>query len=297
MPINISIILPTYKCEFLEDAVKSVVKQSYKNWELIIIDNNLNNNLNIKSLIKQNKKIRYYKISNKGIIGKSRNFGIRKSKYDWIAFLDSDDYWYNNKLEEVVKKIKVTKYDFFYHNMHRYSKSNYIKRKIYKYSENSFQSKFDSLIMNGNDIIQSSVVLRKKLITKNGYISEKKNLVAWEDFDMWLKISKRNNKFLLIDKCLGKYFSSNDYKEKHTRFINNIKHFSKKYSKEIISIKKKYKVNDIAWITYAKAFENYNKGNFKKAKKFIDKIKSDNKNILLNLRFLSFKIFLKKLIN
>ena len=52
--------------------------------------------------------------------------------------------------------------------------------------------------------------------------------MTWEDYDLWLKISKITNKFSLINECLGKYYISNDKEIKHKRFITNIKNFKKK---------------------------------------------------------------------
>ena len=268
MPIKFSIILPTYNCNRIENAIDSVINQNYKFWELLVIDNNSKNNVLKIVKEKKNKKIKYLKINNNGIIGKSRNLGIKKSKYPWIAFLDSDDIWYRDKLNQIQKKIIKDKSDFIYHNMHAYSKKkNFFYKKLYNSSKNRLKIKFDELIVNGNDIIQSSVVLRKNLIKKVGYISEKKNLVSWEDFDLWLKISQVTNKFNNIDKCLGKYFISENKKEKHKRFLNNIKHFKRKYKLSINKIMRKYNLDEIWWIHYARGLDDYNHGRYNEAKK------------------------------
>ena len=96
--------MPNYNSKFLERAIKSVFNQSYSNWELIIIDNFSNNNP--EDVIKKfkNEKISFLKFRNNNNIAKSRNYGIKNSKYDWIAFLDSDDVWEKDKLF-VFKKI------------------------------------------------------------------------------------------------------------------------------------------------------------------------------------------------
>ncbi len=295
MTIKFSIILPTYKCEFIENAIDSVISQTYTNWELIVIDNNLNNHVLNVIENKKNKKIRYYKIKNHGIIGKSRNLGIKKSNFDWIAFLDSDDLWYKNKLFEVVNLIKLKNCDLIYHNMHTYSKNkSFFRKKLYNYTFQNEYPKLEDLIINGNDIIQSSVVLRKKILNKVGYISEKKNFVAWEDFDLWLRISKFYKNFFLINKCLGKYYISNNKNEKHKIFIENINEFEKKYKKEINKTKKKYKIKEIWWIVYARALYQYNIKKYKNAYQEIEKIKLKYNKSYLNMIYIKFKIILKK---
>ena len=117
MKIQFSIIVPTYKSKYLNRAIRSVQSQTYENWEMIIVDNSLKNNEQKYLNNYKDHRISYYTIQNSGVIGKSRNFGIKKAKYNWICFLDSDDYWLPEKLTESIKIIKKKKYDLIYHNM------------------------------------------------------------------------------------------------------------------------------------------------------------------------------------
>ena len=83
--------------------------------EAIVVDNNsIDNTTNIKKF--NDKRIKYFKFSNNGIIAKSRNFGIKKSRGKWIAFLDSDDWWRKNKLYICLKNIDRN-VDFVYHDL------------------------------------------------------------------------------------------------------------------------------------------------------------------------------------
>ena len=106
--IFFSVVIPTFNMEsFLRKSIKSVLNQSYKNFEIIVIDNFSKDNT--KKLIKnfKNKKIKFFQIKNGGVIGKSRNLGIKKSKGNWIAFLDADDLWLKNRLYVLKKKLRV----------------------------------------------------------------------------------------------------------------------------------------------------------------------------------------------
>ena len=88
----ISIVIPTFNREKkLKKAILSVINQSYTNWELIIVDNNSSDESEALVNSFKNKNIFFYKIDNKGIIAKSRNFGVSISNGDYICFLDSDD--------------------------------------------------------------------------------------------------------------------------------------------------------------------------------------------------------------
>ena len=289
-----SIILPTYNCKFFERAFNSVLNQSYQNWELLIIDNNSDNK--VLDILKKNKnkKVKYFKTNNFGIIGKSRNLGIKKSNYDWVAFLDSDDCWYKEKLQTIVNILKKKKYHFFFHNMYVVDdRVTFIKKKLYSYKKKiSKKKKFDDLILNGNNIIQSSVVVKKKLLMKVKKVSEKKELVTWEDFDLWLKIFKITNNFCLIDICLGEYYVTKKDK-KLKRFVENIKQFKKKYSSDINKIKKKYKITTIPWINYAEGLYYYKTGRYFSAKKKFDLIGVRYNQFYFNMIFIKFKIFMQ----
>jgi len=87
--IFFSVIIPTYnRVELLKKAINSVLTQTYKNFEIIIIDNYSNDDTQEVVENFKNIKIIYQKIHNQGIIGKSRNLGIKLSKGKWVAFLD-----------------------------------------------------------------------------------------------------------------------------------------------------------------------------------------------------------------
>ena len=113
-----SIILPTYnRAKELKKSIESVLSQTYENYELIIIDNySIDDTDNVLKNISDSR-IRIIKIHNEGIIAKSRNLGISISKGIYIAFLDSDDLWYNNKLEICYCTINKNNSDFLYHEM------------------------------------------------------------------------------------------------------------------------------------------------------------------------------------
>ena len=102
-----SVILPTYnRAKFIEGAITSVLNQDYLNWELIIIDNFSKDNT--QEIVEKfnDKRIKYIKYKNNGIIAKSRNYGIKLSKGNYLAFLDSDDWWYSKKLTIMSMKLK-----------------------------------------------------------------------------------------------------------------------------------------------------------------------------------------------
>ena len=206
----VSIIIPTYNhAEFIGKALKSIINQTYQNWEAIIIDNKSTDHTNEILSKFTDKRINSYKIDNNGIIAKSRNFGIKLAKGEWIAFLDSDDWWTSDKLEICLKNIDE-QVDFIYHNLEIINNESkfYFKRKNYKGRQLKKPILNDLLIggiSKGNAIGNSSVIVRKKMLIKIGGISENKNLVASEDYNTWLRIAEITDKFKYLNRTLGFY--------------------------------------------------------------------------------------------
>ena len=104
---NISIIMPTYnRAAFIMESVKSVLGQTYQNWELIIVDDGSGDNTEeIVSQIKDDR-VQFYKAGKIGLGIKLKNIGIERSAGELIAFIDSDDLWAPEKLENQIKALQ-----------------------------------------------------------------------------------------------------------------------------------------------------------------------------------------------
>lgn len=205
----VSVIIPTFnRAKLVSKALKSIIDQTYANWEVIVVDNHSTDNTDQIFKNFTDPRISYFKIHNRGVIAKSRNLGIRMAKGEWIAFLDSDDWWTKDKLEVCFNNIDDN-VDFIYHELEIIDdKSKFLKRKKFSGRELKkpiLNNLLQGLIKNGNAIGQSSVVVRKNLLLKIGGISEDKNLVASEDFNTWLRIAEITDKFKFLKKRLGFY--------------------------------------------------------------------------------------------
>ncbi|MDB4008038.1 glycosyltransferase [Amylibacter sp.] len=201
----VSVVIPTYNHAWcLGRAIQSVIDQTYKNWEIIIVDNNSTDNTSEIILNFTKEHITHLKIKNNGIIAKSRNKGIKSSRGEWIAFLDSDDWWEPYKLECLFER-NLKDVDFSYHGLNINNESNrHMWRKKIK-TRKLKHPIFNDLLLYGNPIGNSSVVVRKKIIEEIGYINSSEKMIACEDYNTWLKISKITNNFLFISEPLGHY--------------------------------------------------------------------------------------------
>lgn len=113
----VSVIIPTYnRAHFLGHALQSILNQTYTNLEAIVIDNySIDNTEEIIEKF-EDSRIKYFKIHNNGVIAESRNFGFSKAKGDLIAFLDSDDWWEESKLEKQIPLFNDSEVGLVYGN-------------------------------------------------------------------------------------------------------------------------------------------------------------------------------------
>ena len=111
----VSIIMPSFNTgKFIKETIDSVINQTYRNWELIIIDDCSTDNTNevVKKI--NDSRIIYLKNEVNSGAAVSRNKALREAKGRWIAFLDSDDLWKNDKLEKQINFMKKNNYYFSY---------------------------------------------------------------------------------------------------------------------------------------------------------------------------------------
>lgn len=123
----VSVIMPNYNtAEFLPAAIESVLNQTYTNWELIIADDcSTDESLKvIQSYSDGNDKIKLFKNEKNYGAAHMRNLALREAKGEWIAFLDSDDLWSENKLEKQVAFMEENGYDFSYTEYGRTNEKN-----------------------------------------------------------------------------------------------------------------------------------------------------------------------------
>ena len=138
--ITIDIILPNYNSfNFINETIKSIINQSFKNWKLIIVDD-CSNKQTAKILKKfsKNKRIKIYWLKKNYGAGFCRNYAIKKSKSTYIAFIDSDDIWKKDKLETQLRFMEENNYFFTYTSYETFgNKFKYVKPPL-EYTKNLF---------------------------------------------------------------------------------------------------------------------------------------------------------------
>ena len=189
----VSVILPNFNSEqFIGQAIDSVLSQTYKNLELIVVDDCSNDKSIeiIKGYLRQDHRIHLVRLeTNSGGPATPRNTGVLKSKGQYIAFIDSDDVWFSGKLETQIDSMKSKNISFISSHKYDFKGENTPNANI-NLSCNPLLLTFGY-----NDILKkclintSTVVIKKKLLDGLSFNSDKK-YVAVEDYLLWLDILK-----------------------------------------------------------------------------------------------------------
>jgi len=196
--ISFSVVIPLYNKEkSIANTIKSVLNQTYQSFELIIVnDGSTDNSLKVAQSIRDER----IKIVNKvnGGVSSARNRGIKEAEYEWIAFLDGDDEWLQDFLENIV--LLIQKYNECRVHCTRFTQSQDLMetplikdRIIADFYHESMQFRI---------IHSSSIVVKKSCFSEVGYFNEM--LTHGEDLDMWSRLAK-NYKIALCEKICSIY--------------------------------------------------------------------------------------------
>lgn len=202
---KVSIIIPYHrKKKFFSKTIKSLLNQSFKSFEIIIIYDDYNHDEldYVNNISKKSSKIKL--IINKKNLGPglSRNKGLYQSKGEYIAFCDADDLWNRDKLKIQIKFMENNKLNFSHTSYYVIDKAGKkigsfkIKKKI-NYQE----------LLKSCDIGLSTVIIKKKIIRNNNFFCQ---LKTKEDYNTWLNIVKKEKNLVGLDKFLTSW-----------RFLNN----------------------------------------------------------------------------
>ncbi len=196
----VSIITPVYNGEkYIKDCIESVLNQTYKNLEMIIINDGSADNTEkiIKNYMKENSIIKYIKLNENKGIANARNMGIKKAKGRFIAFLDCDDLYHKDKIKKQVDFMIKNNYFFTYTSYKLIDENNNdLKRVICAREMQDYKS-----LLKGNNIGCLTVMIDKLNINEVLFFSSNHH----EDYILWLTILKNNIKAYGLNEILSYY--------------------------------------------------------------------------------------------
>lgn len=210
----VSVIMNCYNGEtYLAEAVKSILDQTYSNFEVIFWDNQSKDKSAAIYKSFKDKRLKYYYAKKHTTLYEARNLAIKKSKGKFIAFLDSDDFWAKNKLYLQVYKLKNERFGLVYSNYYFLNQLTGLKKIAFK--KKLPEGMIYKRLLKDYCIGIGTVVLRKSIFLKNtNFFNKKFNIIG--DFDLFVRISQ-NILFANIQQPLltyrvhNKSYSNNNY--------------------------------------------------------------------------------------
>lgn len=194
----VTIITPLYNAEkYIEGTIESVINQTYKNWEMIIIDDDSKDNSYklVLELAKQDKRIKLIKNKENSGVTKTRNKGIELARGKYIAFLDADDLWGKMKLEKQISFMEKSKALISYTGYEKINEDGCIRGEIKVPKKVTYNDSLKGNIMGCLTVIYNCEKLGKKYF---------KELKMSEDHVLWLEILKKIDSYG-IEEPLAKY--------------------------------------------------------------------------------------------
>jgi len=182
----ISVIIPTFnRYELTKEAVASVLNQSYKSFEIILVDDGSNDNTEKLSKIPG---IKYIKQKHTGIPGQARNMGVKASSGEYLAFLDSDDIYKEEKLLKQISFFKENSEILICHTREICQRDDKIVSQVKQKHRREGDIFKDALVK--CIIGPSTVMLEKRLFADIGMFNP--DLEIAEDYELWLRICNKH---------------------------------------------------------------------------------------------------------
>jgi len=203
----VSIIMPAYNIErYIEKAIRSVINQTFTDWELIVIDDGSKDSTLdiIELMVAEDERISSMPNETNIGVAKTRNRGIDIARGKYIALLDSDDIWYENKLELQIKKLEAEKADICYCSYAIIDEEGKKIRNDYMVSE--FVAYFKHMLRNvrfaSDKIVQILVIMGGSLgpwLAINTIMFDEFFIIPFFVFMGMLQISKNNEEYVDIE--------------------------------------------------------------------------------------------------
>ena len=211
---EVSVIMPAYNASvYIQEAINSVIAQTYTNWDLIIIDDGSTDSTSeiIMNNVNQDLRIKYFYQEN-GKQGKARNLGIYHARGIYIAFLDADDVWLPEKLEIQLEEIVAKNVDLVFSDSYVFNNDTISDRsRKFKILNQIFKGEEALKLFTEINRIPILTVLAKKekILLVDGF-SENRLMQNAEDYHLWLKMLISGFVFYGSEKTLASYRVHNE---------------------------------------------------------------------------------------
>jgi glycosyltransferase involved in cell wall biosynthesis len=222
MSVRVSVVIPTYnRARDLRRALASVISQSCQDWEILVVDNHSQDET--AHVVKEfrDQRMQLLSVHNHGVIGVSRNLGVAHAGGEYVAFLDSDDWWLPAKLERCMRELDAGA-DVVYHDLYL-ARTGSSRRRLRRASTRALEPPvLTDLLERGNALVNSGVAVRRSTLLAAGGLSEDPRVASWEDYECWLRLARVTERFRRIDEVLGFYWAGGGNVTAPARTVRNL---------------------------------------------------------------------------
>lgn len=199
-----SVVIPAYNCvHFIGDALQSVLRQTWRDFEIIVIDDGSNDGTGDVVAAFTDERVFCYRQERSGRPACARNAGIRRARGEYIAFLDADDIWYPQKLERILKIFSADPDIGLVCNDERVTRDGYTVRE--KRYGPAAKDMVRQLLLQGNALSTSATVVRREWLEQVGGFCERNDYYCVEDYDLWIRLAAAGCRFYFLHEILGEY--------------------------------------------------------------------------------------------
>ncbi|MBO6241708.1 MAG: glycosyltransferase family 2 protein [Butyrivibrio sp.] len=189
---GISVIIPTFnRKNYILNSVNSVLNQTYRNLEVIVVDDGSEDGTEILFNDFSDIRLRYYRLKSNHGVAYARNFGVEHSRYDVIAFNDSDDLWHEDKLQRQMEYWNEHEDDILvycaYAMKENLNDKKFIKAPVEPISSSEYGQETFLYLLNQNTIGTPTILMKKKVFLQIGGFDT--SLPALEDWDLAVRLS------------------------------------------------------------------------------------------------------------
>lgn len=206
--LKVSVIIPTYQADkFINKSLESALNQTFSIFEVLVIDDGSTDTTKniVQRIAEKDTRVKYIYQENQKQ-GAARNKGISHANGDYIAFLDADDYWDNEFIQNSISSIIQYNADMIFSQMYEVDekdnitgKKDWITNKTYRSNEARFT------FGKGNIVPLSTVICSKRMLNDLNGFDESKLLANAEDYELWIRILRNGYKIVSTDFCNAYY--------------------------------------------------------------------------------------------
>jgi glycosyltransferase involved in cell wall biosynthesis len=255
--------------------------QTFQHFEVLVCDDGSNDNTaEVVDSYRARLNLNYHWAVNFGGPARPRNAGLQMARGEYVAFLDSDDWWTSRKLERSLEYLERGA-DVVYHDLHIATKPDQRLFPRTLRSRELVRPVFEDLLAKGNTLHNSSVVARRSLLLSIGGFSEQRSLIAAEDFDAWLRMARVTDAFVRIPRTMGFYWVGSGNLSDPRRTLTIADALEERYAEDLRALSGR---RNIHWLCYVRARAHIESGSSQRARELLKQGSWDNAPSLMRLK-------------